>query len=112
MDSVSTILTTLDAAITAAGQRFFEATASAVGPIYSPAEIVTDPHIIARKSIITMDDAETGKPIRMASPAGRFSGFKGEVRTLGPKVGEHTQAVLEELLSYSPEQIEALMAAA
>ena len=80
----------------------------AVGPIYSPAEIVTDPHIIARKSIITMDDAETGKPIRMASPAGRFSGFKGEVRTLGPKVGEHTQAVLEELLSYSPEQIEAL----
>jgi len=35
MDSVSTILTTLDAAITAAGQRFFEATASAVGPIYS-----------------------------------------------------------------------------
>ena len=35
MDSVSTILSTLDAAITSAGQRFFEATASAVGPIYT-----------------------------------------------------------------------------
>jgi crotonobetainyl-CoA:carnitine CoA-transferase CaiB-like acyl-CoA transferase len=27
----------------------------AIGPIYSPAEIVTDPHIIARDSIITLD---------------------------------------------------------
>ncbi len=80
----------------------------AVGPIYSPAEIVTDPHIIARKSVISLDDAETGKPVRMASPAGRFSGFKGEVRNLGPLLGEHTDTVLTELLNYSPEQIEAL----
>jgi crotonobetainyl-CoA:carnitine CoA-transferase CaiB-like acyl-CoA transferase len=80
----------------------------AVGPIYSPAEIVTDPHIIARKSIISLDDPQTGKPIRMAAPAGRFSGFEGEVRSLGPQVGEHTDAVLNKLLNYSPSQIEAL----
>jgi type IV secretion system protein VirB6 len=35
MDSVSTILTTLDAAITSAGRQYFEATAGAVGPIYT-----------------------------------------------------------------------------
>ena len=35
MDSVSTILTTLDAAITSAGRKYFEATAGAVGPIYT-----------------------------------------------------------------------------
>lgn len=35
MDSVSTLLTTLDGAITTAGQRFFETTASAVGPFYT-----------------------------------------------------------------------------
>jgi crotonobetainyl-CoA:carnitine CoA-transferase CaiB-like acyl-CoA transferase len=80
----------------------------AVGPIYSAAEIVRDPHIRARGSIITRDDPETGKPIRMASPAGRFSDFAGEVRTLGPKVGEHTDRVLRELLQYTPAQIEAL----
>ncbi len=80
----------------------------AVGPIYSAAEIVKDPHIIARGSIITRDDPETGKPIRMASPAGRFSGFKGEVRTLGPTVGQHTDSVLSDLLHFSPEQITAL----
>ncbi|SAK53938.1 acyl-CoA transferase [Caballeronia calidae] len=80
----------------------------AVGPIYSAAEIVKDPHIIARESIITIDDPETGKPIRMASPAGRFSGFKGEVRTVGPKVGQHTDSVLSDLLDLSEAQIDAL----
>jgi crotonobetainyl-CoA:carnitine CoA-transferase CaiB-like acyl-CoA transferase len=80
----------------------------AVGPIYSAAEIVKDPHIIARGSIITRDDPETGRPIRMASPAGRFSGFKGEVRTLGPTVGQHTESVLSGLLHYSPSKIDAL----
>lgn len=77
----------------------------AIGPIYSPAEIVTDPHIIARESIITVDEPETGKPIRMASPAGRFSGFKGSVRHVGPLLGEHTDEVLSGLLNYTPEQI-------
>ena len=33
----------------------------AIGPIYSAAEIVNDPHIMARGSIITVDDPETGK---------------------------------------------------
>jgi len=80
----------------------------AIGPIYSPAEIVKDPHIIARGSIISLDDEETGKPIRMASPAGRYSGFKGQVRHLGPLLGEHTDAVLSGLLNYTPEQIDAL----
>lgn len=80
----------------------------AVGPIYSPAEIVNDPHVQARESIITVDEPETGKPIRMAAPAGRFSGFKGTVRHVGPLLGEHTDAVLTDLLHYTPEQIDAL----
>jgi crotonobetainyl-CoA:carnitine CoA-transferase CaiB-like acyl-CoA transferase len=82
----------------------------AVGPIYSAAEIVKDPHIRARGSIITRDDPESGKPIRMAAPAGRFSDFEGEVRTLGPKVGQHTDRVLGELLNLAPQQIDALRA--
>ena len=80
----------------------------AVGPIYSAEEILKDPHIKARGSIITRHDPETGKDVRMASPSGRFSGFKGEVRTLGPTVGQHTDSVLSGLLHYSPEQLEAL----
>ena len=82
----------------------------AVGPIYSAEEIVADPHIQARGSIITLDDPATGKPIRMASPAGRFSGFKGEVRSLGPGVGEHTDQVLSGLAGLSAEEIAGLRA--
>lgn len=77
----------------------------AVGPIYSAEEIVKDPHIQARGSIISLDDPETGKPIRMASPAGRFSGFKGEVRSLGPQKGEHTDEVLRTIVGLTEEQI-------
>ncbi len=80
----------------------------AVGPIYSAEEILKDPHIKARGSIITRHDPETDKDVRMASPSGRFSGFKGEVRTLGPKVGEHTDSVLSGLLNYSPAKLDAL----
>jgi crotonobetainyl-CoA:carnitine CoA-transferase CaiB-like acyl-CoA transferase len=80
----------------------------AIGPIYSAEEIVNDPHIKARGSIITVDEPETGKPIRMASPAGRFSGFEGTVRSLGPQVGEHTERVLSRMLGYTPAQVDAL----
>ena len=82
----------------------------AVGPIFSPEEIVADPHIIARGSIISVEEPETGKPLRMASPAGRFSGFKGTVRHVGPHLGEHTDAILTSMLKYSPEEIAALRA--
>ncbi len=80
----------------------------AIGPIYSPAEIVSDPHIIARGSIISLEDEETGRPIRMASPAGRFSGFKGTVRHVGPLLGEHTDVVLRDLVQLPEAEIQAL----
>lgn len=80
----------------------------AIGPIYSAEEILNDPHIKARGSIIALDDPETGKPVRMAAPSGRFSGFEGKVRHLGPRMGEHTEAVLGGLLGYDPDRIAAL----
>ena len=80
----------------------------ACGPVYSSAEIARDPQIAARGSIISVPDAETGRPVAMASPAGRFSGFTAEVRSAGPQIGEHTDEVLSELLGHSAEQIQKL----
>jgi crotonobetainyl-CoA:carnitine CoA-transferase CaiB-like acyl-CoA transferase len=77
----------------------------AIGPIFSAEEILADPHIKARGSIITLEDEETGKPVRMASSAGRFSGFTGQVHHLGPRLGEHTDEVLGEMLGMSDERI-------
>lgn len=77
----------------------------ACGPVYSSAEIVRDRHIAARNSIVSVDDRETGRPVRMASSAGRFSGFTAEIHGTGPRLGEHTDDVLSELLGYSTAQI-------
>ena len=41
----------------------------------------------------------------MASPAGRFSGFKAEVRHLGPRIGEPTDEVRRNLLKLAPEKV-------
>jgi crotonobetainyl-CoA:carnitine CoA-transferase CaiB-like acyl-CoA transferase len=80
----------------------------AIGPVNTPREVINDPHIIARGSIITLDDPETGKPIRMASPAGRYSGFDAKVRSVGPLVGEHTDQILKSLLGFDAERINEL----
>ena len=80
----------------------------ACGPVYSAGEIVDDPHIRARGSVVSVEDAEVGRAVRMASPAGRFSGFEARVGPLGPKLGENTDEILSDLLSYSHDQIEKL----
>lgn len=80
----------------------------ACGPVYSIEEIMRDPHIAERKSIISVHDADVGRDVRLASPAGRFSGFDAQVRSLGPRMGEHTDEILSELLGYSQEMIQSL----
>lgn len=75
-----------------------DAAGLAVGPVYSAAEIASDPHIQARGSIIAVEDPDLGRPVRIASSAGRFSGFEAQVSRLGPALGEHTDEVLAEEL--------------
>lgn len=81
----------------------------ACGPLYSSAEIARDPHIEARGSIVEVPDPETGRPVRMASSAGRFSGFVAQTGEAGPALGAHTDEVLTEL-GYAAGQIEKLRA--
>lgn len=80
----------------------------ACGPVYSAADIVDDPHINERQSIVEVQDAESGRPIRMASSAGRFSGFTARRPVPGPGLGAHTASVLESLLGFDAERIEEL----
>ncbi|WP_449415855.1 CaiB/BaiF CoA transferase family protein [Ochrobactrum teleogrylli] len=79
----------------------------ACGPIYSSAEVVSDRHIAARGSVIRVEDEDVGE-IAMASPAGRFSGFEARVDSLGPRLGQHTDTILSQLLGYREDDIEAL----
>jgi succinyl-CoA:(S)-malate CoA-transferase subunit B len=77
------------------------------GPIYSIDEIFEDPQYAARGNILTMHDERVGAlPIPNLVP--RLSDTPGEVRTLGPRLGEHNAEVYEGLLGLGAEELRRL----
>lgn len=69
-------------------------------PIMNVADLITDPHSMARGSIVTVPDSEFGE-VPMVAPLPRMSATPGEIRWTGPALGEHTDEVLGEMLGLS-----------
>lgn len=66
-----------------------------VGPIYSIADIATDPHFAEREIVIDVEDSQFGSlPMHNILP--RLSATPGVWRRPAPALGEHTNEVLEE----------------
>ena len=76
--------------------RAFEEVSAAVAPIYDIEGIMQDPQYAALNSIITLDDPELG-PLKMQNVMFRLSETPGEVRSTGPRLGEHNAEVYREL---------------
>ncbi len=74
----------------------FEQAEAAIGPIYDIAQIFGDPQFRARDSITSVDDAELG-PLRMQNVFPALSRTPGRIRHAGPRLGEHTAEILDEL---------------
>jgi formyl-CoA transferase len=66
------------------------------GKIFSIADIVKDPQYLAREMIrsFRLDD---GTPVKMPGVVPKLSATPGDIEWLGPKLGEHTDAVLATL---------------
>ncbi|HET7198370.1 MAG TPA: CaiB/BaiF CoA-transferase family protein [Burkholderiales bacterium] len=75
-----------------------------VGPVNDVAEILADPHVRARRLVGSFDYPGVGEFRALALPY-KFLGFDDPELGAPPALGEHTQAVLSELLGYSPERI-------
>jgi crotonobetainyl-CoA:carnitine CoA-transferase CaiB-like acyl-CoA transferase len=73
-----------------------EAAEVPAGRIYSAADIVADPHYQARGMIQTAELPD-GQAVRMPGIVPKLEATPGEMRWLGPTIGEHTEAVLDEL---------------
>ena len=80
-----------------------------VGKIYSVRDMMSDPQFLARQ-MFEQHTLPDGSPLKLPAITPKLSATPGETRWLGPQLGEHNEAILQEL-GYSAEEIAALMAA-
>ncbi|MGB5062944.1 MAG: CoA transferase [Candidatus Competibacter sp.] len=81
------------------------ATGAPAGPLNNIADIYGDRQFHARRNLVAIDDEDLGETIVVPSVIPRLSETPGQIRHLGPKLGQHTEEVLGELLGMSQEEI-------
>ncbi len=74
----------------------FEAAGVTVGPVCSVADLVDHPFVTGRQAIVEMEDRDLGSlPMHNVIP--RLSETPGAFRRPAPRLGEHTQEIMDEL---------------
>ena len=79
------------------------------GPLYSIADIFTDPHYAARENIARLPVAGLGA-IMVPNVVPKLSATPGSVEWAGPPLGAHTDEILSQLLGFEPERLDELRA--
>lgn len=74
----------------------FEAAGVTVGPVCSVADLMTHPYTLTREAIVTLADDELGE-LPMHNIVPRLDKTPGGFRRPAPKLGEHTQEILQTL---------------
>ena len=88
-------------------QRCF-ATGAPAGPLNNIADIFGDRQFHARRNLVAIDEPDLGETIIVPSVIPRLSETPGEIRHLGPKLGQHTDEVLTGLLGLDEQKISEL----
>lgn len=80
------------------------------GKIYTAPDMLADAHFAAREAIVALAHPQLGEfPMQNVVP--KLSDTPGEVRWVGPELGEHTDEVLAEVLGLDGDAIAELRAA-
>jgi len=74
------------------------------GPVNDVADIVEDPHVRARESVQEVHDPALGA-LTMVGPLARLERTPATIRSSGPALGAHTDAILRDELGLSDEEI-------
>ena len=85
----------------------FEAADVVAGPVLDIADIVEDPHYIARENIVSVPDVDFGH-VRMQGVVPRFLRTPGEVRHSGGDLGADNEAVFKGRLKLSDDEFRRL----
>jgi len=109
-DEVMTQLTQTIRALTRAQLiALLDAADVPIGPVNSVADILQDPHVAARGLVGTFDYPGVGLFKGLGLPY-KFQGFEDPAVGRPPTLGEHTDIILREMLSYDTEKIAQLRA--
>jgi len=85
----------------------FSEAGAAVAPVYSAADLVSDPQVVAREMLTRVEDDDLGGLLQH-NVLFRLSETPGSIRSTGRAHGADTDAVLTERLNLSAEQLQAL----
>ncbi len=77
------------------------------GLVYTPADMLEDPHMAARGNVVRLKHPVLGE-IPMPNVVPLLRDTPGAVRWAGPALGQHTEEVLREVLGMRADEIEAL----
>lgn len=83
-----------------------EAVRVPVGPIYSVADMMEDPHYQARGMFETVEI--NGEPLKIPAILPKLSATPGRTDWPGAKIGSHNEEILGQLLGLSAEDLQAL----
>ncbi|MCH2170585.1 CoA transferase [Myxococcota bacterium] len=78
-----------------------------VAPVNDLADLLADPHIQARASVVEIHDDVLG-PLQMVAPTPKLSATPGRIRHTGPGLGDHNHEVYAEWLGLEDEEVRAL----
>lgn len=84
------------------------ATGAPAGPLNNIADIFGDRQFHARRNVVAIDDEDLGETIIVPSVIPRLSKTPGQIQHLGPKLGQHTDEVLKNILGMHSAEISEL----
>jgi crotonobetainyl-CoA:carnitine CoA-transferase CaiB-like acyl-CoA transferase len=87
----------------------FERVGAALAPIYDVEQLMSDPHVLARDTITTVDDEDLGQ-LRMQNLMVRMTGTPGAIKFAGRRLGQDNDAFYSEALGLGSECIADLQA--
>lgn len=80
------------------------------GALNDIAQVVAHPQVKARGSLVEVDHPKAGRT-RVVGPVARLSETPASIRSPAASLGEHTEAVLRDVLGMTPEAVAALRTA-
>jgi crotonobetainyl-CoA:carnitine CoA-transferase CaiB-like acyl-CoA transferase len=81
----------------------------AIAPVADFEQLAHDPHLVARKTLVTIDDPDLGA-LRMPDVLPKLSETPGRIRFAGLPMGVHNDEIYRDRLGLTEEEVRALKA--